>query len=119
MAISELERVFGSLVGSGLCAGRWIYFLDRNGPGYAQPDAFLELPDAVLCFEIKLTLCEAGRLQLQELYRPLLRAVFGLPVVGVLMCKNLTCDPGAVLVRDPSDLLKTCVEHEYVWHYIG
>jgi hypothetical protein len=114
-AIHELERTFGSI----LTSGRWISFIDRNGPGFAQPDAFLQSPHATICFECKLTLCEAGRLQIQELYRPLLRALFGLPVVGVLMCRNLTCDPGAALVTDPHDLLTTEAEHEYVWHFLG
>src|SRR6185503_18873539 len=112
---SELTRCFGQAV----LPGRWIHFVDRRGAGYAQPDFLLETPGAVICFEAKLTQCEAGRLQIQQLYRPLLRQLYSCPVVGVLVCKNLTCDTGASSVADPRDLLKETEERVWCWHFLG
>src|SRR4029450_10699432 len=73
------ERKFQRMISSNLPSGaplfhsQWIEFEDLNGPGYAQPDCFLELRSRIICFECKLTETLAGYSQLHSLYGPLLR----------------------------------------------
>lgn len=84
----------------------------------AQPDFIVEEADRVLCFESKLTQCEAGRLQISQLYRPLLRHIFGLPVVGVLVCRNITTR-SSLEIRDLLDLEGLLAEEVHLWHFLG
>jgi hypothetical protein len=100
---------------------QWISYVDRRGPGYAQPDVFLVFPGHTVCFEAKLTQCEAGLLQISQLYRPLLRSIFKRPVVGVLACCNIVSSPGQYLLRSPELVAGGlgCKEETYTWHWNG
>ena len=97
---------------------QWLAYGDRNGPGYAQPDVYVLTDHAILCFEAKLTQCDAGALQIAQLYRPLLTRLYRRPVVGVLACRNIVFDVGNWLVRDPRTLLAED-GNIYTWHYMG
>lgn len=70
--------------------GLWFHFLDRNGPGHCNPDLVLDLGDVLAVLECKLTETEQGRLQISELYRPVLRYALGREVIGVQVARNLT-----------------------------
>ena len=107
-----LQRAFGPE----LTLGQWLYFEDANGPGHAQPDAFLTEPERVLLFEVKLTQNVWAWGQLEGLYGPLLTELFGLPVTKVLLCKNLVSDPGPSLVYDANALSGP---GPFVWHWRG
>lgn len=81
----EVEKRWGS------CAvpSQWLYFRDANGPGYAQPDVYVELANRVLVFECKLTYTPAAWRQLYKLYAPLLGELLQKRVVCVQVCRNL------------------------------
>jgi hypothetical protein len=67
----------------------WYQFGDRNGGGYAQPDFVLRTKTAVLVLECKLTDTREAYDQLRGLYFPILEHVYGLPVSGIVIAKNL------------------------------
>lgn len=102
----------------GLYLGQWLQFIDAAGRGMAQPDAYLVGPNSVLVFEIKLTQCKSGLLQIGQLYRPLLRQIYQRPVVGILVCKNLIYSPGQWAVDGPEQLLNTTAEDIFTWHHL-
>ena len=70
--------------------GQWFDFQDSNGPGYCQPDLFFVFPDCVVVLECKYTWVPAAQGQIFDLYAPVLGKVFGRPVGGIVVCKNLT-----------------------------
>jgi hypothetical protein len=98
--------------------GRWIEFCDANGGGYAQPDVFLVGPWSTLLFESKLKETQWGHSQIDELYRPLLRYIFGRPVIGILVCKFIQFAPEN-LIMHPGELLDETSEKTYIWHWLG
>ena len=85
----------------------------------AQPDAYLVGPHSVVVFEVKLTQRKSAILQIGELYRPLLRAIYQRPVVGVVVCKNLVYTPGRWLIGGPEDVLDNKGEDVFTWHHLG
>jgi len=93
-------------------AGRWIYFRDACGRGYAQPDFYVLRMDCVLVFECKLSQCANAFSQINELYRPLLERLYELPVVAVQVCKFLSEEP-KILAEFPNPV------SESTWHYVG
>lgn len=112
----ELRRRFGP---ENLHESQWLRFIDANGRGYAQPDVYLVGSRSVVCFEAKLTQRDAALAQLGRLYRPLLRHVYGKPVVGVVVCKNLVYRPGRWQIPGPEEVLDTTQEAIYTWHWLG
>jgi hypothetical protein len=98
--------------------GRWIEFIDMEGFGFAQPDFFFLAPTSVVLLEAKLTQCDSGYTQMERLYRPLLRFIFRLPVVCVLVCKNLIEDPGKQGIFSPVEVLGLTSESTHTWHYV-
>jgi hypothetical protein len=107
----------------GVESAKWIEFCDANGGGFAQPDFFLVAPDRVLLFEAKLSEVDAGYVQLEQLYKPLLQHIFKCPVVSVLVCRTVWgLRQPLILVRDPKDLLSPRVAYQpspLVWHFLG
>ena len=99
-------------------SGQWIEFQDRNGHGFAQPDHYIVLPDKVLLFECKYSQVEEGLVQIGQLYKPLLRDIYKLPVVGILVCKVLRWEC-KWLIAEPEEVLKGTSENIYTWHWIG
>lgn len=78
---------------SGGIAGQWWEFEDANGPGCCQTDVIVDLGDAVLVLEAKLSWVSEGHTQINKLYRPVVDAALNRPVLGIVVVKNLT--PGA------------------------
>ena len=70
--------------------GTWFEFYDANGHGHCQPDLFMRVGDNIVVFECKYTWTEVGHWQVMQLYKPVLEAAYGLKVVPVVVCKNLT-----------------------------
>lgn len=104
---------------NGVYSSQWIEFCDRNGRGLAQPDFYVVRPRNILLFEAKLTQNLYGVLQINNLYRPLLRELYKLPVVGVLVFKNLVEETKLREISTPMELLDELSELTCVWHYIG
>lgn len=70
-------------------AGAWISYRDRVGPGLAQPDIVLVLPEGVLVLEIKLKFTLRAIPQLDALYVPLLQYLFpSRPIWRAVLCKH-------------------------------
>lgn len=107
-----------TIFGSALHEGRWIFFEDSNGRGFAQPDFFVALKGRVIVFEAKLSQCESGLAQIDGLYRPLLRHLSGLPVVGVMICKNLYVSP-YLEISDLSQALAFQANITLTYHWLG
>jgi hypothetical protein len=75
------ERRFGRFLkrasfDTELLSGQWFEYEDVNGPGWAQTDHILVYPAAIIVFECKLTQHRNARLQLEDLYLPLVRCVW-------------------------------------------
>jgi len=70
--------------------GQWWAFRDANGPGHCQTDILIETPSWIAVVECKLTWREQAESQLNHLYLPVVRMATGKPVIGVVICKNLT-----------------------------
>jgi hypothetical protein len=70
--------------------GQWFQFKDINGYGYCQVDLMIELEACVIVLEAKHTWVASGHRQITELYKPVLEKVYKKPVIGILVCKNLT-----------------------------
>src|SRR3954470_9248395 len=65
------QMATGELKSGKLHSGTWLKYLDRNGPGFAQPDHFILYSDLILLLECKLKQNTQAEDQLQILYRPL------------------------------------------------
>ena len=81
------EKAVGKALPAGFLHGRWFEFQDAEGRGFAQTD-YIE-PSLGLCLEVKYTWTPAAHLQLDCLYLPILREVYGGSWRGVVVCKNL------------------------------
>ena len=86
------------LKGLGEIHDHWFQFHDKEiGRGYAHPDGYIKFGDRILLMEMKLTGGPHGKEQMEHLYEPLLRFIYGLPVQCLLICKCITADtPGPV-----------------------
>jgi len=107
----------GQLLGV-LNLNQWILFSDETGIHYAQPDAYLIVPERILLMEIKLTQTDTAKLQLLRLYLPLLQKIYDMPVVCLQICKRLRYEPKK-LVENPLELLASPGPGVYTWHYRG
>lgn len=67
----------------------WFEFWDKNGRGFCSPDFLLEFPQFLVVLEAKYTDTDAGREQIEHLYRPILAKLYAKPIRGVLVCRNL------------------------------
>lgn len=99
-------------------AGQWLEFVDRNGFGFAQPDFFLVRDKSIVLFEAKLTQTEDGYQQLALLYRPLLRHIYRLPVLGILVCKNLVEEPRNP-ISSPMEVMDLRENSTFTWHLVA
>lgn len=94
----ELKRILGNRAADLLLMpARWIWFEDEGGPGWAQPDFFIVLPDSIALLECKLTQRASAWNQMADLYVPLLDWIFDRPVRQFQVCQNL---------RTPARLIK-------------
>lgn len=88
------EKSLLAALGEKARGGVWLEFQDQNGRGYCQPDILLKLaPRTVLILEAKYTWTLEGHQQLENLYRPVVRAALGgrdWLIHTVEVCKILT-----------------------------
>jgi hypothetical protein len=117
----ELKRQMasGELRQGDLHSGSWLKFLDRNGPGYAQPDHFVLYPDMILLLECKLKQNTQAEEQLQLLYRPLLERLFSRPVFCLQAFNHWRFKPNKMTLLGPNELLAYPREGVFTWHYMG
>lgn len=107
--------------------GDWFSYTDDNGLGYCQPDLWWrELPQGgkpgrIVVVEVKLTWTPAGGNAMRHLYAPILEHIYHLPVVGVLLCKNLTpASPRGLIHGDlRSALAATAPQTPTICHWPG
>ena len=86
-------------------SGAWLRYEDANGRGWAQPDHFVLLDDRLLLLECKLSQTLDAWHQLEAIYAPLLRWIFGRPVVTIGVFRFLVSAPELPL---PSLRAATC-----------
>ena len=114
----KVEKALQREFKNDLFCSQWIRFADANGFGYAQPDYYLICKDKIICFEAKLTQNYLGLRQLLSLYSPLLSHIYSLPVVGVLVFKNITEDIDR-RIEAPREVLSLSARSlTYYWHYV-
>lgn len=70
--------------------GLWFEFWDSHGPGYCSPDLVLDLPEATVVLECKLSWVSEAHSQILQLYRPILELARGKPCVGLVVVKYLS-----------------------------
>ena len=70
------------------------------------------------CSKLKLTQTEDGYRQLALLYRPLLRRIYRLPVLGILVCKNLIEEPRNP-ISSPMEVMDLMENSTFTWHYVS
>lgn len=105
-----LRQVFDDVT-----SGQWFRFLDANGWHCCQIDHYVVLEDQVLLIEAKLTETWVGFSQIDFLYRPVLRHLYGQPVTGVVACRNLVTRRNPLLINDISEALERPGAN-HVWH---
>jgi len=101
--------------------GQWFQFEDRNGPGWCQTDLIFGALGRVVCLEAKYTWTSAGHHQINKLYRPILEAVYGRAVAGIVVCKTLTTEtPRLWVCPDLETAVCRAASGEYsVLHWLG
>jgi len=105
--------------------GIWLEFEDGSGKGFAQPDFFLLPPEGDILqpqygiiFETKLSINTRGWFQLEKLYRPLLRKLYGVDFKLVLVCKNLRPGFSEYPLLDCIDTLTTELPEKSIWQWL-
>lgn len=111
----RFERDLGTMLGPSWQHGKWFEFDDMNGMGMCQPDWIKVLPGAVLVLECKYTWVPSGRLQIAELYKPVLEHVYKRPVVGAVVSKVLVAGMDQAVASSLEDALRC----GGVWHWLG
>lgn len=86
------EREMGRALGAPAIHGQWFQFRDANGWGKCQTDFLIFGEKAVWVLESKYTWVSEGHSQINQLYRPVVEKTYGLPVIGVVICKVLTSE---------------------------
>jgi len=98
--------------------GPWFRFEDRNGGGFCQPDFIRVTPSHVVVLEAKHTWSTGAHDELRTLYEPVLRCVYGRPVVGVVVAKKLRVGmTGYKISGDLGEAIENAPRS--VWHWIG
>lgn len=69
--------------------GAWFEFADERGSHWCQPDFIFGFDSVLWVLEVKYSLVESGFLQMEQLYIPVLRKVYGKEVYGLQVCRNL------------------------------
>lgn len=92
------ERAFAKAVPSAT-HGQWFQYTDDSGPGWCQPDFLLESRKRVVIIEVKLTDYLGALAQIENLYRPVLRAAYPeKKVLGLVVLRHLSATPKGVKV---------------------
>lgn len=96
---------------------QWFEFGDQSGSNFCCPDLLLDLGTHLVCLECKLTDWPEAKLQLSELYLPVLAAHYRRPVRGIVVAKNLSFKSRLDTVAD--NFAKACylsLNAPAVWH---
>lgn len=104
------ERAIAKALPTGFVHGQWFEFRDANGSGYCQPDFYAIGRTAVAVLEAKHTFTPEAFAQLEGLYGPILAQVFGKPVIGIQVCKNLTAEAPTRCFGNVSEAIKRGLE---------
>jgi hypothetical protein len=100
--------------------GQWFYFVDRNGPGYCQPDLYLDSGGYIVVFEAKLTDCAQAKGQILDLYAPVLAKALGKPVQGIIVVRHLTQVSDLTEVRPSLALARIAARTSVpILHWLG
>jgi hypothetical protein len=75
---------------TGATHGQWFEFEDSNGLGMCQTDFLVLRAGVIGIVEVKYTWTPEAEDQIERLYKPVVSAALGLPVCGLVICKNLT-----------------------------
>jgi hypothetical protein len=87
LGLSYERRVAKALPGA--ISGQWFEYFDANGPGYCQMDLVLKDRGQVWVVEVKLTDIFQGKNQLNKLYLPIARAIWG-SARGAVVVRHLS-----------------------------
>ena len=94
------QKLVGKALPRDAQEGFWFEFEDRNGYGVCQPDFLLPIPakGAWAIIECKRTDCRDARVQLLELYLPVVGLALETPCMGVIVAKYTSAitDPGSI-----------------------
>lgn len=85
---------------SQVLAGQWFQYQDINGKGHCQTDVMLVFAEEVIIFECKLTETDWGRLQLTQLYFPVVARALNRKVRGVVVTRHLTKETNIASITD-------------------
>lgn len=101
--------------------GLWFAFLDKNGPGYCQPDLMLGRGGTCFVLEVKYSWTLDGHRQLEQLYLPVVQLAIQRPTVGLVVCRRLTEGMrGTRTVGSLAEGLESArAGHRTVWHWLG
>jgi hypothetical protein len=106
-----------------ILSGQWFEFEDHGGPGWAQPDHILIYPGQVLVFECKLTQHPHARVQLEELYFPLVEHTwpeYDVRLVEVFRSMVERPRHGEREVHSLANIRDSeCPWRTLVWHWLG
>ena len=110
------ERALAEAI-PGAMPGQWWEFEDANGHGWCQTDIIVDLGlRGLVIVEVKLTWTPVAHSQLGRLYMPVVARALDRPVMGVVACKVLRRDMGAL---KPYPTLREALLGRGVWHWIG
>ena len=101
--------------------GQWFEFCADGTTGYCQPDVVVPCTGAVLVLECKLKNVEQAERQLVQLYLPILRKCYGLPVRAIIVARSLSALPnGALVARNLLEAIQmTGAGFVPVLHWLG
>lgn len=102
-----------------LISHQWFSFNDSNGGGCCEADHYLIHPRGfIILLECKLTQTDSAIDQMVKLYVPVLKEIYGMPVIPVQVCKNMRYQPDN-LITDIEVLLKEPRMAVWTWHYLA
>lgn len=100
--------------------GPWFEYMADGKFGYCQVDFLLWHNLEIVVFECKLTNVEQATEQLLDLYFPILRAVYRVPVRGIIVTKSVhRCPQLATICSSLDTALKLSISRVPVLHWIG
>lgn len=114
------ERKLAEELGSAWLHGQWFEYEDLGGHGYCQVDFLRRAGDATVILEAKLSWLLEAHDQINQLYRPVVECVWGVPVVGVVVAKRLVPGTRAAIAQTlPSALEAARTVPRVVLHWTG
>ena len=112
------ERIIAGEINAKLVSNQWFAFEDSLGAGFCQTDHYLICDGFIVLIECKLSQSSYADDQMTKLYEPVLRAVYGLPVVCVQVFKNVRAYPKNSIM-DILEIIKFPKAGVHNWHFLG